>query len=167
MLLGRIENTEVYARASESGDSKTKTETKNIPKTSHLRYPYVVMSRPPSHLELEMPAEEYDKNDPFVVVEDMPRFNKSDLNGFKYYVQQAIEYPQDAIDDNISGRVYVQFVIRENGGLSDAVIIKGVHPLLDKEVLRVINNSPAWEPGKQRGQPVNLTMFMPVDFYLY
>ena len=52
------------------------------------------------------------------------------------------------------------------GEIADAKIVRGVHPSLDKEALRVINTSPKWKPGKQRGQAVNVEYTVPIQFAL-
>lgn len=168
-LIGKIENAEVYAKAIDPKKSglETTTQKNTDAQVRHLRYPYVITNKPPPHLELKMPEEEYDRNDLFIIVEEMPEFRGGDLNLFRQYVRKNIQYPREAIEKHIYGRVYVQFTINKTGTLTDARLIKGVHPLLDREVLRVINSSPLWEPGKQREKPVDVSILMPVDFYLY
>lgn len=168
LLIAKIENTKIYASVFDLEESQSDAYSEKIIRstTSHLRYPYVVMSRPPAYLELEMPSEEYERNETFIIVEDMPEFRGGDLYSFSNYIQQQIAYPQKAVEKHISGRVYVQFTINKTGEMIDAKIIKSVHPILDSEVLRVINNSPLWQPGRQRDRPVNVSMLMPVDFFL-
>ena len=60
-----------------------------------------------------------------------------------------------------------EFTIDEKGRLIDGTILKSCHPLLDNEVLRVINTSPVWKPGKQNGKAVKVSMVMPVDFVVH
>ncbi len=168
LLIGKIENTEVYAKAIDPEEAGLiDTQRKTVSQKRHLRYPYIITNKPPDHLDLKMPEEEYDRNDLFVIVEEMPEFKGGGLNVFRLYVRKNIQYPQQAVEKHISGRVYVQFTISKTGVLTDARLIKGVHPLLDREVLRVINSSPLWQPGKQREKPVDVSILMPVDFYLY
>jgi len=66
----------------------------------------------------------------------------------------------------IEGKVFVHFVVDKNGRLSDIKIVKGIGTGCDKEVLRIINISPNWNPGKQRGLPVKVRMMMPITFRL-
>jgi len=56
--------------------------------------------------------------------------------------------------------------VKSDGTIGDAKIARGVHPSLDKEAIRVINLLPAWKPGKQRGQAVNVAYTIPVQFAL-
>ncbi|MBN2524181.1 MAG: energy transducer TonB [Bacteroidales bacterium] len=168
-LIGKIENAEIYAKAIDPNKSGLEINNpKNMDtRVRHLRYPYVITNKPPPHIELKLPEEEYDRNDLFIIVEEMPEFRGGDLDLFRQYVRKNIQYPQEAIEKHISGRVYVQFTVNKTGILTDARLIKGVHPLLDREVLRVIISSPLWEPGKQRDKPVDVSILLPVDFYLY
>lgn len=67
---------------------------------------------------------------------------------------------------NVQGRVIVTFVVRKNGEIVDAKVVKSVHPQLDAEALRIINGMPNWTPGMQNGKPVNVKFALPVSFKL-
>ena len=98
-------------------------------------------------------------------IEDAPLFEgKSPEIGFKEYVNNNVIYPQELIDSNIEGRVFVEFFIEVDGSLGDVKVIRGLHPLLDAEALRVISNSPKWTPAKQRGKALRLKYVYPVMF---
>ena len=64
------------------------------------------------------------------------------------------------------GRVIVSFVVRKDGSISDAKVVKPVDPLLDAEALRVVNTMPNWTPGKQSGKAVNVKYTVPITFRL-
>lgn len=146
-------------------ESRDKTTETSEQKPAVLRYPYRVMSMPPPE---NIDGDEASSSEGmFFIVEEIPQFQGKDLKQFSNYVKRNLHYPAKAVDKHISGRVYVQFTINETGSLTDATVLKSVHPILDKEVLRVIKNSPVWQPGKQRGRPVKVSMVMPVDFVLY
>ena len=68
------------------------------------------------------------------------------------YLQKNAKYPEDALEDCVQGRVVVSFFVETDGSVSDAKVVKSVHPLLDKEALRVINAMPKWIPGKRNGK---------------
>jgi protein TonB len=103
----------------------------------------------------------------FVIVEEMPEFKeKNGMEAFRQYIVEHIEYPKEVQDKKIEGKVYVQFIVNKNGNVEDVEVIRGVHPLLDKEAVRVIKSSPAWKPGKQRGEPVNVQFVFPIEFSL-
>jgi protein TonB len=66
----------------------------------------------------------------------------------------------------VSGTVHMQFKVNKNGDVVDVKVVKGVHPDLDNEAIRVIKSSPKWEAGKQRGRAVNVIMSLPMKFIL-
>ena len=110
--------------------------------------------------------EEIEEEQIFMVVEDMPQFQGGDLNTFRIWVQENLRYPGIAAENGIQGRVYVQFAVNSKGQVVDAKVLRPVDPLLDKEALRVVNTSPKWTPGKQRGRPVKVQYNMPISFVL-
>jgi protein TonB len=61
--------------------------------------------------------------------------------------------------------VIVQFIIDENGDVTSPTVVRGRHPLLDQEALRVIRLA-KFEPGRQRGEPVKVQMALPITFVL-
>lgn len=101
----------------------------------------------------------------FVVVEEMPEFPGGEL-ALRNFIGSTVKYPYNAVKENIQGRVFVSFVVKSDGTVANAKIVRGVHPLLDQEALRVINLLPVWKPGKQRGQAVNVAYTIPVQFAL-
>jgi protein TonB len=105
-----------------------------------------------------------DDDDVFVIVEKMPVFQGGDINSFRTWVQENLVYPDLAIENNISGRIIIQFTINKEGLVTNAKVLKGVDPLLDSEALRVVNSSPIWIPGQQRGRKVSVIITIPVTF---
>ena len=101
----------------------------------------------------------------FTVVENKPEYPGGDAEMYKH-LGTSINYPQTARDAGIEGRVFVQFIVKDNGELADVKVVKGVDPALDAEALRVISEMPAWNPGQQRGINVNVRMVLPVFFKL-
>lgn len=80
------------------------------------------------------------------------------------YLGATIKYPQLAQDQNIQGKVYVQFVVEKDGSITDVNVIKGAHTLLDKEAVRVISGMPNWSPGMQEGRIVRVRYTIPINF---
>ena len=119
---------------------------------------------------VETPEEMLKKNPnaaiPFSVVENKPTFNDSDANEFSKWVSEQMQYPQDAIDQNIQGRVVLQFTVNKEGQVEDVQVVRGVNEALDNEAVRVVTASPKWEPGTQNGNPVNVRYTFPVVFRL-
>jgi protein TonB len=104
--------------------------------------------------------EEEPEQEIFVVVEDSP-----ELVGGLASLQQNVEYPEMARKAGIEGRVIVQFIVDENGDVTSPTVVRGRHPLLDQEALRVIRLA-KFEPGRQRGEPVKVQMALPITFVL-
>ena len=99
----------------------------------------------------------------FTVVEEMPQFPGGMMECMKF-LSKNINYPAEAQKAGVEGRVIVQFIVNRDGKVSDAEVIRGVHPDLDAEALRVIGLMPEWVPGKQRGQAVSVKYTMPITF---
>jgi TonB family protein len=101
----------------------------------------------------------------FQVVEEMPEFPGGMKECMKFISQNA-QYPVEAHQDGIHGKVWVSCVISDKGDIESPHIYRSVDPLLDAEALRVIKSMPKWKPGKQRGKPVNVMFMFPVAFNL-
>ena len=101
------------------------------------------------------------------VLDVQPEFNGGKaMEEFPKWVYSRLSYPDEARKAGIVGRVYVQFKINGDGSVSDVSVLKGVHELLDNEVVRVVSQSPDWTPGYIKGEPVTVVYSMPVVFQL-
>ena len=106
-----------------------------------------------------------DENGVYMVCDEMPNF-PGGMRECMNYLSKSIKYPAEAIDKKIQGRVIVQFVVKEDGSISEAKVVRGIDPLLDKEALRVTNSMPKWNPGKQDGKAVSVKYTIPISFKL-
>lgn len=102
----------------------------------------------------------------FFLVEVMPTFRGGGLDKFREWVNKRTNYPQAAVDAKIRGTVFLTFVVEKDGSVSNVTVLKGVHPLLDNEAVKAISESPRWNPGLQRGQPVRVRYQIPMSFVL-
>jgi len=82
------------------------------------------------------------------------------------FIAQNTNYPQICIDNNIEGKVFVDFVVDKKGCVTNAKIKRGVDQALDAEALRVVNSLLDFIPGKQREKPVKVTMTVTINFKL-
>jgi len=114
---------------------------------------------------IAIPVNAQNDEDVFYVVEEMPEFPGGEKE-MRKYIANNINYPEDAQKKNIKGKVFVSFVIGKNGNVKDAMIERGVAPSIDKEALRVVSSLPKWNPGKQRGETVNVKFTIPINFQL-
>lgn len=110
----------------------------------------------------EVPAE---SENPFVVVEEMPMFPGGDKELLKF-IGANTNYPEDAKQQNIQGKVIIRFCVTAKGGISQVSVLKGVSPELDAEGIRVVNTLPEFKPGKQGGKPVPVWYMVPITFTL-
>lgn len=106
-----------------------------------------------------------DEGEVFMIVEEMPEF-PGGTEALQKYLAQSVRYPVIAQENGIQGRVYIQFVINQNGEVTNATILRGVDPSLDREALRVVEAMPKWKPGKQRNRPVRVSYTVPINFVL-
>ncbi len=111
-------------------------------------------------------ATEIQKDDKvFDMVETPPQFVGGDVALYEY-LSKSIQYPAVAHENNIQGRVIVQFIVDEKGKVINPKIIRGVDPSLDSEALRVVNAMPVWKPGLQKGKAVKVRYTLPINFNL-
>ena len=106
-----------------------------------------------------------EETEPFVAVEEPPVFPGGDVALLKYIADNT-KYPAEAVENNIQGKVLVKFAVSADGSVRRVVVMRGVHPLLDEEAVRVVTTLPLWRPGKQNGKPVPVWFFVPVNFQL-
>lgn len=101
----------------------------------------------------------------FNIIEDPAEFPGGDRALYKY-ISDALRYPVIAQENGIQGKVYVKFIVNEQGKVSNGEVLRGVDISLDKEALRVINSLPDFKPGKQRGKPVKVFYNAVINFKL-
>lgn len=116
---------------------------------------------PPPLPALPEPEEvDVEEEEIFVVVEEMP-----ELIGGIAVLQSRIKYPEMARQAGVNGRVFVQFVVNEQGNVIEPVVLRGIGGGCDEEAMRVIKTA-KFKPGRQRGRPVRVRMVIPVRFEL-
>lgn len=113
-------------------------------------------------VEEKKPVEE---NKVFTAVEQMPQFPGGEAELMKY-IQKNLKYPPVTMENNIQGRVVVQFVVTKTGKIGEVKVARGRDPDLDKEAVRVVKSLPDFIPGKMNGQSVNVWYTLPITFKL-
>lgn len=114
----------------------------------------------------EPPKLEEEESEKIFVVVEQTAAPKDGMAAFYKYVSENIKYPAQALRMGIEGRVFVQFVVDKDGSLSQFEVIKGIGCGCDEEAIRIIQNSPPWQSGRQRGKPVRQRMVLPIHFQL-
>ena len=136
-------------------DNEKGTEDRNVTKT--LKEEVVVEKKE------EKPVEK--KEEIFKSVEQMPQFPGGEAALMKY-LQSHINYPPMAAENNVQGRVVVQFVVDKTGKVGEVKVVRSVDKDLDKEAVRVCKSLPKFTPGRQNGQAVSVWYTLPVTFKL-
>ncbi|MBM6962499.1 M56 family metallopeptidase [Phocaeicola plebeius] len=113
----------------------------------------------------EAPADSTAKEEVFMVAEQMPEY-PGGMKEMLKFLQENVKYPENAMKNNVQGRVIVQFVIEKDGTPTEFKVLRSVDPDLDAEALRVMKAMPKWKPGMQKGQVVRVKFTVPVSFKL-
>ena len=101
----------------------------------------------------------------FVIIANMPSFPGGETALMQYLARNTV-YPKIAKEAGISGTVYITFVIEKDGSVSSIAVLREVGGGCTEEALRVVSEMPRWEPGKQRGKPVRVSLSLPISFKL-
>ena len=136
-------------------DNEKGTEDRNVTRTLKEE---VVVEKP-----VEKPKEV--KEEVFRSVEQMPQFPGGEAALMKY-LQSHINYPPMAAENNVQGKVVVQFVVDKTGKVGEVKVVRSVDKDLDKEAVRVCKSLPKFTPGRQNGQAVSVWYTLPVTFKL-
>jgi TonB family protein len=107
----------------------------------------------------------------FVNYEVTPEFPGGE-SALRAFIKNNMVYPVEAIKDSLQGKVYVTFIVTKTGKIENAEIARGIHPVLDKEAIRVVSLMPDWKPGVQYypgkigAQKMAFSYTIPVSFKL-
>jgi protein TonB len=100
----------------------------------------------------------------FTIVEKMPEF-KGGTEALKTFIFKHLVYPKDAIEADVQGTVYVRFVVRANGQLTNFEVLRSLLPSMSKAALDVVQLTTGdWTPGEQKGKKVDVYYTIPVKF---
>jgi TonB family protein len=99
----------------------------------------------------------------FDVVEQQPN-PEGGMAGWNNYLARNINYPLEARQQGVEGTVIVVFEIHTDGSIHQVEILRGIGGGADEEAIRVVQNAPKWEPGRQRGRAVKTRMRLPIRF---
>lgn len=130
-----------------------------LPDPYAYREPFAEPVEPPASYTKKQEDEIHD------IVEVMPEF-PGGQPALLEYLKNNIRYPEEAKETGLMGKVFVGFVVRKDGSITDVTIKRGVHASLDKEAVRVIKAMPKWKPGMNNGKAVHCRMIVPIKFSL-
>lgn len=101
----------------------------------------------------------------FTVVENQPEF-PGGIQAMYQFLGDNLKYPEAATKAFVSGRVFISFVVTSEGQIQDVQVLKGIGFGCDAEAVRVVKAMPAWKPGRQDGQAVNVRYNLPIAFQI-
>jgi TonB family protein len=101
----------------------------------------------------------------YTMVDQMPEF-PGGTPALMEFLSKNIKYPESAKNEHIQGRVFISFIISDEGNVKDINILKGLHTDMDNEAVRVIRAMPKWKPGVHEGKNVNVLFNLPIHFKL-
>ncbi|SNR31095.1 TonB family C-terminal domain-containing protein [Hymenobacter mucosus] len=99
----------------------------------------------------------------YTFVEQMPEF-PGGMQALLAHITRQVRYPAAALRDGVEGKVFVKFIVGEDGAVRNAKIEKGIGSGCDEEALRAIQALPAFRAGKQNGRPVPVYLTVPISF---
>jgi len=104
-------------------------------------------------------------SDVLIFVDEQARFQGGDITDFREWVQKNLVYPPDAVMKGHQGLVIIQFVVQKDGRVGRIKMLKSSgYEHLDNEAIRVIGNSPLWEPAAIEGMLVSQQFVIPVYY---
>jgi protein TonB len=98
-------------------------------------------------------------------VDEYPEF-EGGMKAWAKYIQRNLRYPSMAQENGVMGKVFLSFVVEKDGSISNVSLVKGIGSGCDEEAIKVIKKSPAWKPGKNKGNPVRVRYNLPINFTL-
>jgi periplasmic protein TonB len=116
---------------------------------------------------ITFPPVEVDPPEPATIenLQFMPEF-PGGMDALEQYLQNNLEYPDQAYSIGLTGRVVVSFVIGKDGVIKDIKILQSLGFGCDEEAKRVVERMPKWKPGKQNGRDVAVRYTLPIRFAL-
>lgn len=97
------------------------------------------------------------------IIDKQPQF-PGGMDKFMLFLNKNMQYPVEAHNAGIEGKVYVRFVVEKDGSITNINVRKGVDPNIDAEAVRVISLMPNWEPGVKNGKIVRCKNEVPLTF---
>lgn len=99
-------------------------------------------------------------------IKETPASFRGGTKGWLEWVKENMRYPEEAKENGVQGRVIISFMVNPDGTTGNAKIVRGVHPALDHEAMRLISIMPKWIPAKREGKCIKQKYTVPVTFKL-
>ncbi|HVW14969.1 MAG TPA: energy transducer TonB [Mucilaginibacter sp.] len=101
----------------------------------------------------------------FTAVEQEPTY-PGGLKKWFNYIKTNLQYPEKAKESQVEGKVFISFIVEKDGTVTFPKVVRGIGNGCDEEAVRLLKNSPKWNPGMQNGHVVRVSYMTIVDFKL-
>lgn len=157
----------MLAQAPQTKPATSKSEAKpaTTQKQEHQKQQLHFAPVPESIKKADQEKSTDDPEKIFTVVEKLPSFPGGQDEMIKFLIQN-VNYPEEAKNKGLEGKVFVTFVVMADGTVKDVKILRGAGHGFDEEAFRVVKMMPKWNPGEQKGKPVNVVFNLPINFKL-
>ena len=162
--LAQVRRTTPHRSATTQKKYKPASKQARVPKPSPVKEEAYVLSGDIETLPEIIKPEEPNKPKVYTYAEVMPKLQGKNYNEIAAFIQQQVRWPKGTGLVDAEGRVFVSFTVDTTGQVRDARILKGIHPLLDAEALRVVQAQTGFTSGRQNGKPVDVSLTIPITF---
>lgn len=118
---------------------------------------------PPRHHNPKNPKPAAESENYVSKVEKRPEF-PGGQQGMNRFLDTSLVYPARARSLNISGKVFIGFMVKTDGSISDIQVMRGIGGGCDEEAMRLVRLMPKWKPGETNGKPTDAVVVIPISF---
>jgi len=101
----------------------------------------------------------------YTFVDSMPEYPEGTAAMYNF-ISGKIQYPEIAVENNITGKVYIGLIVEADGSLSNIKTLRGIGSGCDEEAVRVVSLMPNWKPGIHNGENVRVSTTIPFSFQM-
>ncbi len=95
---------------------------------------------------------------------DVPPVFKEGGGNIKCYIDREVEYRSFGVENGISGKVTISFIVNKEGNVTNVRLVKGIHRVLNQKLVDCINGMPTWEPGIENGKPTEVEYTVDIKY---
>ena len=105
-----------------------------------------------------------DDEAPGMILRDTKAEFPGGMQALMRFINENLQYPQEAFDAGFQGMIIVEFVVQADGTIDSVKVLKKLHPILEQEAIRVVKSMPKWKPGERDGEAVSSYFQLPIRF---
>ncbi|MCS6969268.1 MAG: TonB family protein [Cytophagales bacterium] len=165
----KVAKEELKKEEPKKAPEQKKEEPKKAPEQKKEEPKKASEQKKPEIRKVEKPAPSKEEDEEVVVVAERPAEPLSGYPAYYRYIKNSLEYPEEAKKHNAEGQVFVEFIVRKDGSVTDVHVPpgKGIGYGCDEEAIRVVKQGEKWKPAlNKNGQPVSQRVVLPIKFKL-